>query len=436
MSIDMIIALTLFVVTFIIISTELIHKLIATLLASMILILSGVMSQEKAFGFIDWNVLFLLAGMMIIVGIMKHTGVFQYIAIKTAKVAKGNPIAILLLLFTITACVSALLDNVTTVLVVIPVALLVSTELQISPIPFIVTQAIASNIGGTATLIGDPPNIMIGSAAHLNFTDFLKHVAPAILIILIMSLVLAYFLFRRLFHVPQQLRTRIMQFNEKEAITNHKLLNKSLIVFGLFLVALFTQSLHHLEAATLAIFCAAVLVLISDKKHVEKLLSDEIEWGTIIFFMGLFIVVGSLVETGLIAKATVFLMKATGGNMLITSISTIWISGFASGIIDNIPFVATMIPIIKGMGVEYGQMHHLTQSQISTVILPLWWSLSLGACLGGNMTLIGASANVVSVGLAKKAGHTISFWQFTKYGILFTVSSLIVSTIYIVVRYF
>ncbi len=435
MSFDMIVALVIFVVTFIIISTEIIHKLIATMLASMILILFGVMTQEKAFSYIDWNVLFLLAGMMIIVGIMKHTGVFQYIAIKTAKVAKGNPILILLLLFSITAFVSALLDNVTTILVVIPVALLISSELQISPIPFIVTQAIASNIGGTATLIGDPPNIMIGSAANLNFMDFIVHVAPVIIIIMIFSVLLAYFLFRKQFHVPEHLKQRIMQFNEHDAITDHKLLKQSLFIFGLFLAALFTQSLHHMEAATLAIFCAAVLIIIG-KKHVDILLTDEIEWGTILFFMGLFMVVGSLVETGLIARATVYLMKATGGDIKITAISTIWLSGFASGVIDNIPFVATMIPIIKGMGIEYGQIHLLSQLQIAEVIKPLWWSLSLGACLGGNMTLIGASANVVSVGLAKKAGHKISFWQFTKYGIIFTLTSLVISTIYIVVRYF
>ncbi|HNX00974.1 MAG TPA: ArsB/NhaD family transporter [Candidatus Cloacimonadota bacterium] len=436
MSHAMMISGVVFIITFILISSEKIHKVVATILGSTILIISGVMEQKEAFNFIDWNVLFLLSGMMIIVGIMKHTGVFQYIAIKTAKIAKGNPITIMLLLFIITAFVSSLLDNVTTIMIVIPVTMLVATELNISPIPFIITQAIASNIGGTATLIGDPPNIMIGSAAKLEFLTFITNLAPVVIAIMVVSLGLAYFIFKKKLHVSDALKANIMQFNERDAIADYPLLYKSGIVFMLFLAGLFTQSIHHLEAATMALFCAAILVLISGHKHVEKLIMEEIEWGTIVFFMGLFIVVGSLDKTGIIELIAVWLTKVTGGSLMKTSVALVWISGFASGVIDNIPFVATMIPIIKDIGAQVGIQQHLNPQQVAHVIQPLWWSLSLGACLGGNMTLIGASANVVSVGLAKKAGHTISFWDFTKYGIIFTMVSLIMSTAYILLRYF
>jgi Na+/H+ antiporter NhaD/arsenite permease-like protein len=418
------IALALFLATYAAISTEIAHKTIVALLGAAVFILAGILSGGEAFAFIDWNVIFLLIGMMIIINITRHTGIFQYVAIKAAKLARGEPILILVLLSVITAVISAFLDNVTTIMIIAPVTILIAVELGISPVPFLVSAAIASNIGGTATLIGDPPNIMIGSAAGLSFLDFLVNLTPAILIILAVFSLMAFLLFRKALRVPATRKARIMSFDERQAIQNRPLLAKSLVVLALVIAGFLLHGLLKVEASTVALFGSTLLMLLSDRHEVEAVFR-EVEWGTIFFFIGLFILVGGLVKLGLIKLVAGFLLGLTHGNIPSTSLIVVWASGVLSAFIDNIPYVATMTPLIKDIGVTLG----------AGAILPLWWSLSLGACLGGNGTLIGASANVVAAGLAKKNGYPISFMDFTKYGALFTLMSLVVSTVYVWLRF-
>ncbi len=425
MSTSIIIGLSIFIIIYLIMSFEIFNKTITVLLGGTIFIILGYIHQEKAFMGIDWNVIFLLISMMIIVGITKNTGLFQYIAIKAAKFAKGEPVFILILLCLITAVFSAFLDNVTTVLILTPVCILIAVELGISPIPFVISIAIASNIGGTATLIGDPPNIMIGSAAKLNFNDFLKNLTPVILIILVVYCIMIYFIFRKKLKVTVEKKARIMDFDESKALENIPLLIKSIIVLSLVIIGFLFHSIIHLEPATISLFGASLLMILAGKEDVNKFF-HEVEWETIFFFIGLFVLVGGLVELGIIKKLAEFLLKATNGDIKITSIAMIWFSGIFSAFVDNIPYVATMIPLIQDIGEKLGK----------DAILPLWWSLSLGACLGGNGTLIGASANVVSAGLSGKSGYKISFIEFTKYGALITFISLIISTVYIYFRYF
>jgi Na+/H+ antiporter NhaD/arsenite permease-like protein len=379
---------------------------------------------EKAYQVIDWNVIFLLISMMIIVGITKKTGIFQYVAIKTAKLAKGDPMTIMILMGLITAVFSALLDNVTTVLILTPVTILIAVVLGISPIPFIITEAISSNIGGTATLIGDPPNIMIGSAANLDFVSFLVNLAPVVLILLAVTSVIYYLIFSKKMHVSNERKAKIMEFDESKSIENVPLLIKSLTVLGLVILGFLLHGFLHVEASVIALMGASILMLLTGSHEVDEFF-HEIEWGTIFFFVGLFIMVGGLVELGLMNKLAGLILDFTKGDMKMTALALIWLSGVMSAVVDNIPYVATMIPLIQDMGQALGD----------TAIQPLWWSLALGACFGGNGTLIGASANVVAVGLAGKSGYKISFIEFTKYGALITFVSLIISTVYIYLRY-
>jgi Na+/H+ antiporter NhaD/arsenite permease-like protein len=437
MSPQMYISIIIFILTYICISTEVVNKIISALTGGLIMIAIGIMSEKTAFStYVDWDVLFLLIGMMLIIGIVRQTGIFQYIAIKTAKLAKGDPIRIMLFMFAVTAAISAFLPNVTTIMIVAPVTLLMAVELGISPVPLIITQAIASNIGGTATLIGDPPNVMIGSATGLDFLSFVKNLTPVVILITIASMGVVYLLFASKLKVTEAAKQKIMAFNEKNVIQDYALFVKSSVVLVLLIASFFAQGILHLEAATLAMLAATVLLLISRQNNIEKLLADDIEWGTIFFFIGLFIIVGGLVETGVIGKLSTLLMRSTHGNIAVTSIAVIWISGFLSAFIDNIPYVATMIPLIKQVGVQIGIAHPgLTPDQVFKMVEPLWWSLSLGACLGGNGTLVGASANVVGAGICTKAGYKVSFWEFTKYGAILTIVSLIISTIYVYFRY-
>ncbi|HNX00973.1 MAG TPA: ArsB/NhaD family transporter [Candidatus Cloacimonadota bacterium] len=433
----MFVSIGIFLIAYFFISSEIINKIIASLCGALLMIAVGIMSEKTAFGhYVDWDVLFLLIGMMLIIGLAKQTGMFQYVAIKTAKIAKGEPVKIMLFMFVVTAVISAFLPNVTTIMIVAPVTILIATELKISPVPFMISQAVASNIGGTATLIGDPPNVMIGSATGYDFMSFIYNLTPVVIIITLVSLPLSYLMFASKMKVTEESKRKIMAFNEENAITDRGLMYKSFIVMGLLLTSFLFQGILHLEAATLAMLAATLLMIISKYHNVEKLLTEDIEWGTIFFFIGLFIIVGGLVETGVIDKLSVLFMNSTHGNMTIASIAIVWMSGILSAIVDNIPYVATMIPLIKNMGAQIALMHPgMTPDQIKVMIEPLWWSLSLGACLGGNGTLVGASANVVSVGIANKAGHKVTFWEFTKYGIIYTVVSLIISTIYVYFRY-
>jgi Na+/H+ antiporter NhaD/arsenite permease-like protein len=418
-------ALALFLAAYVGISLEAAHKTIVALLGAALFLLIGVLDASEAFGFIDWNVIFLLVSMMVIVNIARHTGMFQWVAIRTARLARGDPVAILVLLSVVTALISAFLDNVTTILITTPVTILIAVELGISPVPFLVCGAIASNIGGTATLIGDPPNIMIGSAAGLSFNDFLVNLTPAILLCLVGFSLMAWLLFRRQLKVPASRKARIMTLDAGQAIQNRPLLAKSLAVLAAIIAGFVLHDTLHVQASVVALTGAAVLMLISDRHEVDAVLR-EVEWGTIVFFIGLFIMVGGLVKLGLIAAVSRWLIGLTGGHIATTGTVVLWASGVLSAFVDNIPYVATMTPLIKDIGVSLGP----------AAILPLWWALSLGACLGGNGTLVGASANVVAAGLAAKNGYKISFLDFTKYGALFTLMTLLVSTGYLWLRFF
>jgi len=382
------------------------------------------MSQQQALEEIDWNVIFLLIGMMIIVGITRKTGLFQYLAIKAAKAVKGDPIKILILLSLLTALFSALLDNVTTVLILTPVSILIAVELGVSPLPFVITNAMASNIGGTATLIGDPPNLMIGSAVGFTFTDFIINLGPPVLISLAALNLVTVLFFRKQLHVSLERRARIMDFNEKRSIIDKKLMIKSLIVLALVLVGFLFHGYVHVEPATVALGGAAILMLLVGKEEVDEYF-HEVEWGTIFFFIGLFMMVGGLVETGVLKTLAEMVIRLTAGSIAKTSLVLVWFSGLFSAFVDNIPYVATMIPLVEHLGETLGK----------TEIIPVWWSLALGSCLGGNGTLIGASANVVSCGIAGKSGYRISFLDFTRYGAVITVLTLGISTLYILLRF-
>ena len=420
---QVIFGISVFVICFILISSEKISKTVTAMAGASIFLATSIISQERAFEEVDWNVVFLLISMMLIVGITKETGLFEYVAIKMAKIAKGSPFKIMLLLCAITAVFSAFLDNVTTVLILTPITILIAVELGLSPIPFILAEIMASNIGGTATLIGDPPNIMIGSAAHLSFLSFIQNISPVIIVILGIYFVWIYFVWGKDMHVSNQKKARIMEFDEKQSLKNQPLLIKCLSVIGLVIIGFLGHSALHLEAATISLVGASLLMLLTGEKHVEKFFHD-VEWETIFFFIGLFILVGGLVELGVINWMAQSLLDLTAGNITTTSILILWSSGVLSGLVDNIPYVATMIPLVE----QFMQDPSVANDPR---IGSLWWSLALGACLGGNATLIGASANVVAAGIASKNGYKISFLEFTKYGSVITVISLAVSTGYL-----
>ncbi len=415
-----VVAVTFFVLLFILISLEVVNKTILSLLGAVLFLAMGVITEKMAYHEIDWNVIFLLIGMMIIVGITKRTGLFQYIAIKIAKAVHGDPMKILILFALLTGLLSALLDNVTTVLILTPVTILISVELGLNPVPFIISSALASNIGGMATLIGDPPNIMIGSAAGFGFNDFLLTLGPLVIILMIAHALIMLITFRKDLKVSMERRARIMDFDEKASIRDKKLLVKSLLVMGTVLVLFLLHGQIHLEPATVALGGAAVLMLLAGGEELEEYF-NEVEWSTIFFFIGLFIMVGGLVSIGAIDFLAGQYLHLTGGSIKATSLSIIWVSGVFSAFLDNIPYVATMIPLVEHLGEQLG----------STAINPVWWSLAIGACLGGNGTLIGASANVVSAGISGRSGYKISFMEFTKYGMVTMFVTLIISTVYV-----
>ncbi len=424
MNYHLIAALVVFAGVYVAITTELVNKTAAALLGAMLIVVAGVLDQNDAFRAVDWNVIFLLVGMMILTGVAKRTGLFQWLAIKAAKLARGEPVAILVLLSIVTALVSAVLDNVTTVLIIIPIAILIAVELGTSPVPFVIALAMASNVGGTATLIGDPPNIMIGSAAGLGFGDFLANTAPAIIVVLGVFALFAALAFRGRLKVTAERKARIMEFDERKAIEDPVLLRKTLAVLALTVAGFMLHGALGLEPATIALSGAALLLVITRFHDVEGVLA-ELEWSTILFFFGLFIIVDGLVEVGVMSALSARLIGATEGHLALTTYVILWASGLLSAVVDNIPFVATMIPLIQDLGASMG----------AKTVEPLWWALSLGACLGGNGTLIGASANVVSAGLSSKSGHPVSFGEFTKYGAIFTILSLAVVSLYVAVRY-
>lgn len=420
-----IMAIGIFLVTYAFIISEKLHRTIVAMSGGILMVLFGIVSQEQAIHHIDFNTLGLLIGMMILVTVTAQTGVFKYVAIRAAKAAKGKPIRILVYLSIITAVASAFLDNVTTVLLIVPVTFSIARQLQLNPIPFLISEIIASNAGGTATLIGDPPNIMIGSAVpELDFMAFLVNLAPVIIIILAATVLCFVLIYRKQLVTSPELSAKIMQLNERDEITDAVLLKKSLSVMALTIVGFMLHGALQLETATIALTGAFLLLLLTGEHYLEDAIS-KVEWNTIFFFIGLFVLVSGLVETGVIAKLAGEAINLTGGDPLHTSLLILWLSAIASAFVDNIPFVATMIPMIKEMG-----------ALGITNLEPLWWSLALGACLGGNGTLIGASANVIVAGLASKEGYNISFVGFLKVAFPLMLLSIAISHLYVYLRYF
>lgn len=427
MTILMLIALAIFVATYVLIITEWVNKMLAAMIGGFVIILVGILPQQEALLAVDWNVIFFLIGMMMVISVLKKTGVFMYLAIKTAKVARGKPLWIMILMFLVTGFLSAFLGSVTTVMILVPVVMLICDELKISPVSFIITMVIASNMGGAATMVGDPPNILIGSATSYTFLDFIFNLTPPILIASGTSVVLMYLIYHKKLKVTNENRARLLSYKEDTLITDKKLLIRSLIVLGLMLLALAMQSVLHIEIATISVTAGLTLLVMSDRKEVDNVLMHDIDWMTLFFFIGLFILVESLVKTGLIGQMANAIVESTKGDTKKASMMILWMSGLLSAFIDNVPFVAAMIPMVKTMGNMLGagvDMH------------PVWWALSLGTCLGGNGTLIGASSNIVAVGIANRNGYRITFKQFTVIGILFTINTLVVSALYILIRYF
>jgi Na+/H+ antiporter NhaD/arsenite permease-like protein len=433
------IATAIFIFAYALIVSEKIHKTIVAIFGAAVMIVIGILTQEEAFHStdlgVDWNVIFLLISMMVIINIMKPTGCFEYLAIKSAKVAKGKPFMIMVIFSIVTAVVSAFLDNVTTVLLIAPVTLLICQALELDVVPFLITEAIASNIGGTATLIGDPPNIMIASKAQLNFMDFIYNLSPVVIVVLIAYIITLYFIFGKRLTVKEELRQRVMAMDENEAIKDPVLLKKSLAVLAVTMAGFVFHGVLQLQPATIALFGAGLLLLVSGIKDPHHVLA-EAEWATLFFFIGLFIIIGGVVKVGLIKWMAIEVLKITEGNLLGTSMIVLWFSAFASAFIDNIPYVATMNPLIIDMAKQLWPnlsgldlLHHPD-------LMPMWWSLALGACLGGNGTAIGASANVIIVGMAEKMGRPISFKTFMLYGMPLMIESVIICTVYIWLRYY
>lgn len=416
-----IIAIVIFLVTMAAIMTEKLHRTVAAVAGALLLILTGVLSVESGFSYVDLNTLGVLIGMMLFVAVVKNSGIFEYIAIKAAKIAKGRPWPLMVLFALITAVLSAFLDNVTTVLLIGPMTLAITSMLRINPIPFFMTQIMASNIGGTATLIGDPPNIMIGSAAGLSFTDFITNTGVAVLFVLAATIVCFYFIYRRKLHVEPEAMDSILQLDENKAIKDRSLLIKSVVMILLVVFGFVFHSQLHLESCTIALTAAAVMLLIG-RQDVEEIVAG-VEWTTILFFTGLFIVVGGLQETGVIQILANGLMDLTEGHMTLTILLILWVSAIVSSFLDNIPFVATLIPLI------------LTMQSSGVDVTPLWWAVSLGACLGGNGTLIGASANVVLSGISNRHGFPITFASYFKVGFPLMLVSVAISTVFLLLRF-
>lgn len=417
-------SIAIFLAAYAMIIWEKINRMVVAMAGGLLMVLVGFLSQETAIkDDIDFNTIGLLIGMMILVAITRRTGVFEALAIWSAKVTKGKPLGLLGLLGIITAAASAFLDNVTTVLLIVPVTLTLTDKLNVNPLPFLTTEILASNIGGTATLIGDPPNIMIGSAVGLDFTSFIVNLAPIVIVIMAVTILLLVWWYRKDLDVAEENRQKLLSLDPREVIKDWALLKKSLAVLALTIIGFMLHGLLHLESATIALTGAIILMLISREEPEDILL--HVEWPTIFFFAGLFILVGGLKATGVIRELASWALTITSGQVEQTSFLVLWLSAIASAFIDNIPFVATMIPMLQEMG------------QISGMNLePVWWSLALGACLGGNGTLIGASANVIVAGIAEKNGIPISFRNFFKVAFPFMIISIIISHIYLYLRYF
>lgn len=399
--------------------SEKVHRALAALLGAIVLLCIGIMSFDEAMESIDFNTLGVLCGMMMFVSVVRQSGLFEYVAIKSAKICKGNPWHIMVAFVVITAVFSAFLDNVTTILLMGPMTILLCRTLRIDATPFLIAEILASNIGGTATLIGDPPNIMIGSAAGFTFFDFIRYDSPVVVVILVVLILVFKILYGRHITVDENDMLNVMSISEQDAIVDKPLFIKSVVMIVAVVIAFMLHGVLHLESSIIALGAAAVMTLIS-RRDLDIAL-EGIEWGTIGFFLGLFIVVGGMEHTGVISMIGEGLVSLTGGNVILLMIALLWGSALLSSILDNIPFVATMIPIIAVM------------ESTGIDVFPLWWAISLGACLGGNGTLVGASANVVLSGIAKKEGYPFTFVGFTKVGFPIMVVTVAIATAYLLV---
>lgn len=428
---SVLVSASLLILAYIFIALEKIPKVTIALLGGALTIVLGLVSQTKTLGdginphyfinFIDFNVIFLLVSMMVIVSITTRSGVFNWIANELLKFTKGHPVKVLCALGLFTAVTSAFLDNVTTVILIMPITFAIAKKLDIDPIPFLLTEIFSSNIGGTATLIGDPPNIIIGSAGGLSFIDFIKELTPVILVIMCVVLTILAFIFRKKLHASQDKMDEVAKIDNSHTITDKALMIRSTLILAFVILGFMLHDVTHIETCVVAMLGASILLIFEKPNEILQ----DVEWNTIFFFIGLFIIIGGLEASGGIKLMAEWILKVTQGSQAATSMIILWASGVISGIIDNIPYTATMAPMLveieKTMGATYAY--------------PLWWALSLGACLGGNMTIIGAAANVIVSENAAKSGHPISFMRFLKYGVGVVAISLTISTVYIYFRF-
>ncbi|MBL4692089.1 MAG: ArsB/NhaD family transporter [Magnetovibrio sp.] len=424
----------LLIVSYVVLLSERYNRTVVAMLGAGLVIITGVVSQNQAIEAIDFNTIALLTGMMIIVAITRTSGVFEFIAIWSAKKVKADPMGILLVLSVVTASFSAFLDNLTTVLLVVPIALLIVEKLKVTPYPFLFSQIIASNVGGTATLIGDPPNILIGSATGLSFLQFLTNLGPISLLIMVIMVPIFKFLWGKELVATDEDRASIMRFREAESIADKRLMYISLSVLTLVIIGFIVGEQYHIPPGTIAMFGAAVLVLAAsfqmNSEDQAKLLHGallEVEWAALLFFIGLFIIVAGVEQAGLLTILGEALINFTGGDPATTAYATLWLSAVVSAAVDNIPFVATMIPMVQSMETSLGG---------AAALEPVWWSLALGACLGGNGSLVGAAANVMVSGLSERAGYPISFFKFLKFALPLMLLTIVIANIYIYLRYF
>ena len=416
-----IIAVAVFLIVILLIISERVHRTAAAMAGAMVLILTGVMSADKALSYIDFNTIGVLVGMMIFVAIVRRSGMFEYIAVRAAKAVHGDPWKIMVAFTLITAVLSAILDNVTTVLLVGPMSIAIARMLKIDPVPVLMGQILASNVGGTATLIGDPPNIMIGSAAHLSFMDFLENTGFAVLFILAVLILLMKIVYEKKIEMGTVDTSAIEKLDPSKSITNRALMRKGIIVLICVIVGFMFHDKLGIESSVIALTAAAVMLIIG-REDVNEAIQD-VEWTTILFFMSLFVVVGGLTETGIIKELASKIINATDGHPMVTMLVLLWASALLSSILDNIPFVATLIPLILAMQAD------------GMDVTSFWWAISLGACLGGNGTMIGASANVVLSDISTKHGYPITFKSYLKVGMPFMLLSIVISTVFLVVKF-
>ena len=427
-----ILSAAILIFAYVLIALEKIPKVTIALVGAAVVIFSGLVSQEKIaesglnelyfINFIDFNVIFLLVSMMIIVNITTRSGVFKWIAIELLKLTKGRPLMVLIVLSFFTAILSAFLDNVTTVILVMPITFVVAKQLDLNPVPLLISEVFASNIGGTATLIGDPPNIIIGSAAGFSFMDFVSELTGICFVIMVVVIAFLYLCFKKQLKTTEEKMASISQIDNSKTITDYKLLKRSMIVLGLVILGFLTHDITHIATCIIAFIGASVLLLFENPEETFR----EVEWNTIFFFIGLFVIIGAFEAAGGIKLMADWLLNVTAGSQKVASFVILWASGILSGIIDNIPYTATMAPMIQEIQLQQGR----------EFVLPMWWSLSLGACLGGNLTIIGAAANVIVSENSAKHGYPIQFLKFMKYGIIVVFISLSLSSVYIYLRHF